>query len=132
MQFRLRSDLPIEMLPDGTVIAHVIWYEDDADPLADGPKLIDQVRLPYWFVYQTDEEREAYLLATIKARHEELMRTEQMRKTAPIPSRLQELVHGVHRVTPEGEVVVRRHVVQEMKVNPQADLKRVPEQKEHA
>lgn len=127
MQFRLRSDLPIEMLPDGTVIAHVIWYDDDADPMTDGPRLIDQVRLPYWFVYQTDEEREAYLLATIKARHEELMRVERIRKTAPIPQRLQELAHGVHRVTPKGEVIVRRHVVQETAVTPKVDMTRIEE-----
>jgi hypothetical protein len=121
MHFRLQPDRPIDILPDGTVYANVAWYEDDADPDHDTPFLIDQVRLPYWFLYQDDAAREAYLLSAIANRAQELRRERERSKLLQQLSGnsfVHELSHGVHRITPDGKVVVRRHAVTETVVQP--------------
>lgn len=121
MQFRLDPQQPIEMLTDGSYIAHVDWYEDDADPEHDTPALRDQVRLPYWHLYQDDEEREQYLLAVIAARHEELLREQQLREQsrAAVSPRIRALAGVAHRITAAGEVRLRRRVVEETVVTPE-------------
>jgi hypothetical protein len=121
MHFRLQPDRPIDILPDGTVYANVLWYEDDADPERDAPFLIDQVRLPYWFLYQDDAAREAYLLSAIANRAQELKRE---RERAELLQQLSghsfvhDLSRGVHRITPDGKVIVRRHAVTEQVIQP--------------
>jgi len=121
MHFRLQPDRPIDILPDGTVYANVLWYEDDADPEHDAPFLIDQVRLPYWFLYQDDAAREAYLLSAIANRAQEVKRERE--RTALLQqlsdnSFVHELSRGAHRVTPDGKVIVRRHAVTETVIDP--------------
>jgi hypothetical protein len=121
MHFRLQPDRPIDILPDGTVYANVLWYEDNADPERDAPFLIDQVRLPYWFVYQDDAARQAYLLSAIANRAQELKRE---RDRAELLQQLSgysfvhDLSRGTHRITPDGKVIVRRHAVTETVVDP--------------
>ncbi len=123
MHFRLQPDRPIDVLPDGTVYANVVWYEADADPEHDAPFLIDQVRLPYWFLYHDEEARQAYLLSAIANRAQELKRE---RERAALLEQLSdnsfvhELSRGVHRVTPDGKVIVRRHAVTEKVIEPGA------------
>jgi len=121
MQFTLDPQQPIEMLSDGSYIAHVVWYEDDADPERDTPVLHDQVRLPYWHLYKDDEEREQYLLAVIAARHEELLRERQLREQsrAAVPPRIHALAGVAHRITATGEMRLRRRVVEESVVTPE-------------
>jgi hypothetical protein len=103
------------------VYANVLWYEDDADPERDAPFLIDQVRLPYWFLYQDDAAREAYLLSAIANRAQELKRE---RERAELLQQLSghsfvhDLSRGVHRITPDGKVIVRRHAVTEQVIQP--------------
>jgi hypothetical protein len=121
MHFRLQPDRPIDILPDGTVYANVAWYEDDADPEHDSPFLIDQVRLPYWFLYQDDAAREAYLLSAIANRAQELKRERErsaLLQQLSDNSFVHQLTHGVHRITPDGKVIVRRHAVTETVVQP--------------
>jgi hypothetical protein len=121
MHFRLQPDRPIDILPDGTVYANVLWYDDDADPEHDAPFLIDQVRLPYWFLYQDDAAREAYLLSAIANRAQELKRERErttLLRQLSDHSFVHELSRGVHRVTSDGKVVVRRHAVSEQIIQP--------------
>jgi len=123
MHFRLQPDRPIDILPDGTVYANVAWYEDGADPEHDAPFLIDQVRLPYWFLYQDDAAREAYLLSAIANRAQELKRERErsaLLQQLSSHNFVHELSHGVHRITPDGKVIVRRHAVTERVIDPGA------------
>jgi len=121
MHFRLQPDRPIDILPDGTVYVNVAWYEDDADPERDAPFLIDQVRLPYWFLYQDDAAREAYLLSAIANRAQELKRERErsaLLRQLSDDNFVHQLTHGVHRITPDGKVIVRRHAVTEQVIEP--------------
>ena len=113
MQFRLDRMKPVEMLPDGTYIVNVEWYEDDADPDTSAPYLLDQVRLPYWHLQKTEEEQERYLLAVLAERNRQLIEERRIRAAAKVPSRIQQLAGTVHKVTEKGEIVVRRQAIVE-------------------
>ena len=111
----------MSLRPDGTVCANVLWYDDQADPDNDVPFLIDQVRLPYWFLYRDDTAREAYLLGAIAERAKELKRERErgeLLRQALSSTIVHDLCHGCHRVTEDGKVVVRRSSVQEHVVQP--------------
>ncbi len=121
MQFTFDSEDRVERLPDGSVIARVSWYEDDADPERDAPILIDHVRLPYWDLYQDQGEQEQYLFATIAERAREIQREREFKVQAAklVPPHLKALARGPHRVMPTGEVVLRQAVVTEQVVKPE-------------
>lgn len=108
MQFKLDPQKTIELLPDGSYVAHIVWYEDDADPEKDAPVLIDHVRLPYWHLMRNDQEREQYLLAQIAERHKELMRQRQLQSLAETPQTIRSLAGAVHRITPDGKITLRK------------------------
>lgn len=108
MQFKLDPQKTIELLPDGSYVAHIMWYEDDADPEKDAPVLIDHVRLPYWHLMRNDQEREQYLLAQIAERHKELMQQRQLQSLAETPQAIRSLAGAVHKITPDGKITLRK------------------------
>ena len=133
MQFRLDRVKPIDILPDGSYIANVEWYEDDADPETDSPFLLDQVRLPYWHLQETEEEQERYLLAVLAERNRQLTEERRMRAAAKVPNRIQQLAGITHKVTGAGEVILRRQAVVEERITlgkvDAEDRDTVPDQK---
>lgn len=108
MQFKLDPNKTIELLPDGTYIAHVVWYEDNADPEKDPPALIDHVRLPYWHLMRNDKEREEYLLAQIAERHKELMQQRQLQQLSETPAAIRAIAGVVHKIASDGKITLRR------------------------